>query len=120
MDRVMKRWRLILFIIMAFALIVMYRYASNQRQAYKKELEYQLTKAYQDSISMRRLLRYKDDEAFRYIDSLRQEKINYIKLQNEKQRVKIIREIKSIATATDSSRDDVWLNSWATEDSLIY
>lgn len=105
---------------MAFAMIIMYRYAAHQRKLYKAELDYQTTKAYQDSISMRRLLRYKEEQAFRYRDSLRQEKINYIKLQNEKQRVKIIKEIKSIAAAADSSRDIIWTESWVTEDSLIY
>lgn len=107
-------------IVMALALIIMYEYASRQREAYKKELEFQMTKALQDSISMRRLIRAKDDEAFRYRDSIRQQRINYIKLQNEKQRIKIIRDIKYLPAADDTTKDELWINSWATEDSLLY
>lgn len=116
----MKHWRIIIFIFMAVAMIVMYEYASRQKQAYQKELEFQMTKALKDSISMRRLIRIKDDEAFRYRDSIRQQRINYIKLQNEKQRVKIIRDIKYLPAADDSTKDNLWINSWATEDSLLF
>lgn len=120
MDKLTKNWHWILILILLIISTVLYEVAAIRQKELKEQLEYQETKALEDSINIRKIIRQKDKEAFLFRDSLRQAKINYIKLQNEKQRVKIIRDIKYLPAADDSTKDNLWINSWATEDSLLF
>ena len=120
MDRLIKNLHWVVILILGIIAVVFYEIAGNNKRALQEQIEFNNAKAIRDSILVRQVIRAKDDAAFRYRDSLRQQKINYIKLQNEKQRVRIIRDIKYLPAADDSTKDDIWLNSWGTEDSLLY
>jgi len=120
MDRLIKNLHWIVIFVLALFAVIFYEVGTNAKNALKEQIEFNNAKAIRDSILVRQVIRSKDDAAFRYRDSLRQQKINYIKLQNEKQRVRIIRDIKYLPAADDSTKDDIWLNSWGTEDSLLY
>jgi len=105
---------------MALTLIIMYEYAAQQKATLNEQLTYQKAKAVEDSIKIRQIIRKKEDEAFKYRDSLRIVKINYILLQNEKSRKKTGGLIKLIPNSTTEFRDSLWTDEWSRKDSLPY
>ncbi len=121
MVLIQKHWRLIIFIIMSLALILMYEYAAQKHKALKEELNYQEAKSVEDSIKIRQIIRAKDLEAFRYRDSLRTAKINYILLKNEKSRKQTGATIQRIKSNPSTEfRDSLWTDEWSRKDSLPY
>jgi hypothetical protein len=120
MDRLKKNWQWILFLIMSVIIVVLYKYSAKQHMKYQEEIEYQQTKAIKDSIKMRMAIRLKEDEAFRYRDSLRQQKIDYITLQNEKVTKQIRDVIRILPTSDTKFRDSLWSDEWAKQDSAAY
>ena len=99
----------------------MYEYAAQKHKALKEELNYQEAKSVEDSIKIRQIIRAKDLEAFRYRDSLRTAKINYILLKNEKSRKQTGATIQRIKSNPSTEfRDSLWADEWSRKDSLPY
>lgn len=120
MDRLKRNWQWILFFLMGIVIIVLYEYSAKQRAMFEEEIKFQQTQAIRDSIHLRRIIRSKEDAAFLYRDSLRQQRIDYITLQNEKTK-KYIREVIRILPNSDTDfRDSLWTAEWAREDSAAY
>ena len=120
MDKIIKNWNWILFLLMATSIVVLYEYASLQKKKYSEEIKFQQTRAIRDSIDYRRLIRLKEDEAFKFRDSLRQQKIEYITLQNEKTRKQIKDVIRILPTSDTQYRDSLWTSEWTKQDSATY
>lgn len=120
MDRLIKNAHWILILLLAIVSVVFYEIASNNKRTLQEHLDYQKAKAIKDSIYVRQVIRAQEDAAFKYRDSLRQERINYILLKNEKSRKKTAVDIKRIATADDATKDSMWINAWSIQDSLPF
>lgn len=115
-----KNWHWVVILLLLILSVILYEVASYKDKALKNELDYQRIKASSDSIKLRQLLRSKEDEAFRYRDSLRQAKINYILLKNEKSRKKTGDLIKLIPNSSTEFRDSLWTEEWSRKDSFPY
>lgn len=120
MVRIVITISAIIILILSILAYVYYTNAVKNKALYEEQLKFDQTKAIRDSILYRQLIRAKDEEAFKYRDSLRQVRINNIQLTNEKARLEKIKTIKSIPRANDVTLDSLWTNSWAIKDSLPY
>jgi hypothetical protein len=120
MDRLKKIWPYILFLAMFLTIVFLYEYSNRQHMKYKEELEYQQAKSIKDSIKLRMMIRLKEDEAFEYRDSIRQQKIEYITLQNEKSQKHIRDVIRILPTSDTKFRDSLWTDEWTKQDTVSY
>lgn len=120
MARLKKYWKLILFLLMGVTIFILFKIAQNRTARLNQELLDNGLKAKAVELKYKKQLRDEEDKNFMLRDSLRQEKINYTKLQNEKSRTKIIKLINSIPAASDSTKDSLWTAAWDKQDSLIY
>ena len=82
MDRLIKNLHWIVIFVLALFAVIFYEVGVNAKKALQEQIEFNNAKAIRDSILVRQVIRAKDDAAFRYRDSLRQQKINYIKTRN--------------------------------------
>jgi hypothetical protein len=120
MVRIINIILLVALVILGIIAYVYYNTAVKNKAMYEEQVKFDQTKAIRDSIAYRQLIRAKDDEAFKYRDSLRQVRINNTKLKNEKARLEKLKAIKSIANADDNTLDSIWTGAWAINDSLPY
>jgi len=120
MDRLIKNLHWIVILILLIMTVIFYEIGASNKRALQEEKDFNNAKAIRDSILVRQVIRAKDEAAFKYRDSLRQERINYILLKNEKSRKKTIIDIKRVADADDATRDSLWINSWAVKDSFPF
>jgi uncharacterized membrane protein YvbJ len=119
-QSIIKNLHWIVIFILLILCVIFYEIAANKDKVLEEIQKYEQLKSAADSIKMRRLLRQKEDEAFQYRDSLRQAKINYILLKNEKSRKKTGDLIKLIPNSSTEFRDSLWTEEWSRKDSLPY
>lgn len=120
MDRLKNNLYWIFTLILLITLVVLYEYGVQQKLHYQELIKYQNTKAIKDSIRMRGLIREKEDALFMYRDSIRQQKIDYIILQNEKSRKQVKDVIRLLPTSDTQFRDSLWTDEWTRKDSISY
>ena len=120
MDRLIKNLHWIVILILLIVSVIFYEVGVNAKRDLQEQIDFDNAKAVKDSIMVRQAIRSREEIAFRYRDSLRQARINYILLQNEKSRKKTIIDIKRVADADDATRDSLWINSWAVKDSFPF
>jgi CHASE1-domain containing sensor protein len=109
-----------LFLGLITATGLLYKHAQKQKMLYERELKFQRVRAIKDSVEKRQLIRAHEDALFQYRDSVRQQKIEYITLQNEKSRKKIREVIRFIPNASSQYRDSLWTTEWERQDSTTY
>jgi hypothetical protein len=122
MVRVIARnWHWVVILLLLILSVIFYEVAAYKDKSLKEQLEYQNVKASTDSLRMRQLIRMKEEEAFKYRDSLRQANINYILLKNEKSRKQTSATIQRIKSNPSTEfRDSLWAEEWSRKDSLPY
>jgi CRISPR/Cas system CMR subunit Cmr4 (Cas7 group RAMP superfamily) len=120
MDRLRTSLYWITVLLLLIALVTLYEYGARKKDEYQELLDYQNTKAIKDSIKMRSLIRQKEDALFIYRDSIRQQKIDYILLQNEKSQKQIRDVIRILPNSDTKFRDSLWTDEWARKDTVSY
>ena len=101
--------------------IIFYEVAATRKNEINELNAYYKQKEVADSILLRRIQRDKEDLEFAYRDSLRQMRINYILLQNEKSRKKTVNDIRILKSNPSTQfKDSIWANGWKPEEPLPF
>lgn len=110
----------IVLVILVAVSSALWLYARDSKNKLEQELIDKNVKAQTDSLLLRKVIREQDDILMRYRDSIRTQRINYILLQNEKSRKQTANAVKSVATASDSTKTIMWVNEWAIKDTFPF
>lgn len=117
-------FKVVTILLIAAILFITLNYLTQQIKKLKTKLveqkEYYESRALADSIAIVRVEREKVSITMAYKDTMLQQKITYIKLQNEYNRKNKLNHINNVRNMSELQLDSLWTNSWAAKDSLPF